>query len=242
MGVEHGGATASPNEFASVSGQGHLASKPVASCSQDWEMLSKVRGTSNLHRLLAKRLQPGLRSLEADSSLSRTRSRAGRLGHSLVGRRCFSGEGKPPKGFENFYKNKGKPKESQKTESSKSEAPKETPKEKEGAKEAESNKSQSSESNSAAPQFPSYLHRCRHMYTYMHAYVSFVIPSASVHATLHVYMHTCKHTCEHGCIRACMHTNIHANMHAYILKHMQFLGLIHVHVICVHRYIHMMWV
>ncbi|CAE7375156.1 FTSH10 [Symbiodinium natans] len=112
-------------------------------------MLSKFRGSQL--RLLARRFQPGVGIQEADPAISlRTRARPGRLGRSFVGRRCFSGEGKPPKGFEQFYKNnKSKPKESQTAESSKSEAPKETPKETpKESKEAESgHQSQSKDSS-----------------------------------------------------------------------------------------------
>jgi len=74
----------------------------------------------------------GPESLESLSS--RTRARAeGRLGsRPFLGRRCFSGEGKPPRGFEKFFEKNGKnskPKQSQTAESQKSEGPKETPKE-----------------------------------------------------------------------------------------------------------------
>ncbi|CAE6944550.1 FTSH10 [Symbiodinium sp. CCMP2456] len=110
-------------------------------------MLSKFRSTSNLPRLIARRLQPGPESLD---SVSLRRARSGRLGRPFPGRRCFSGESKPPKGFEKFFEKNGKnskPKQSQTAESQKSEAPKETPKEApKESKEAESGSGRSNQS------------------------------------------------------------------------------------------------
>ena len=122
--------------------------RAVGPIGAEWAMLSKFRSTSNLPRLIARRLQPGLESL--DSVSLRTRARSGRLGRPFLGRRCFSGESKPPKGFEKFFEKNGKnskPKQSQTAESQKSEAPKETPKEApKDSKEAESGSGRSSQS------------------------------------------------------------------------------------------------